>query len=239
MCMYRGGKRTKRYRNTAVKFIRVLVLYEYRVSWTGNDKRRGDMIRLICRGNTGHREGRVTPSSVRSTGRRPTQKSTRDDRGDDHQPPKPAHHHHHLSISQKKSRKRKRKKMIVSTLRRSLQRTHAPHRRLPFSTSTSSASTSSSSSSSSNSASAAQKKAQDALGNVSAVFMRAGTYARSALGPFGARLSGLLGCQYTHIPLPSPSAVPFFFTYSIDNILFFCSVSATDKVQLCRDARNS
>ena len=113
---------------------------------------------------------------------------------------KPAHHHHHLSISQKKSRKRKRKKMIVSTLRRSLQRTHAPHRRLPFSTSTSSASSSSSSSSSSNSASAAQKKAQDALGNVSAVFMRAGTYARSALGPFGARLSGLLGCQYTHTP---------------------------------------
>ncbi|KAI0280711.1 hypothetical protein BGY98DRAFT_304141 [Russula aff. rugulosa BPL654] len=82
--------------------------------------------------------------------------------------------------------------MIVSTLRRGLQHTHAPHRRLPFSTSTSSASSSSSSSSSA-SASAAQKKAQDALGNVSAVFMRAGTYARSALGPFGARLSGLLG----------------------------------------------
>ena len=43
-------------------------------------------------------------------------------------------------------------------------------------------------------AAAAQKKAQDALGAASAAAVRAGAYARSALGPFGARLSGLLGC---------------------------------------------
>jgi F-type H+-transporting ATPase subunit g len=91
----------------------------------------------------------------------------------------------------KKNRKKKKKRMMITTLRRGVLRTHAPHRRLPFSTSTS---LSSSSSSSSSSATAAQKKAQDALGNASAVLMRAGTYARSALGPFGARLSGLLGC---------------------------------------------
>jgi F-type H+-transporting ATPase subunit g len=112
--------------------------------------------------------------------------------------------------------------MIVTTLRRSLQRTHAPHRRLPFSTSTSSASSSSSSSSSSTSASAAQKKAQDALGNVSAVFMRAGTYARNALGPFGARLSGLLGCQYTH-PLPFSLYRALLFYLQYYNILFFAA----------------
>ncbi|KAI0293003.1 mitochondrial ATP synthase g subunit-domain-containing protein [Multifurca ochricompacta] len=42
-------------------------------------------------------------------------------------------------------------------------------------------------------ASPAQKKAQDALGAASAAFIRAGEYARHALGPFGARFSGLLG----------------------------------------------
>ncbi|KAH9991756.1 hypothetical protein BJV77DRAFT_1060672 [Russula vinacea] len=85
--------------------------------------------------------------------------------------------------------------MIVTTLRRTL---CAPRRRLatsPFSsTSTPLSSTSSSSSSSASaSASAAQKKAQDALGNLSAAVVRAGAYARTALGPFGTRLSGLLG----------------------------------------------
>jgi len=40
---------------------------------------------------------------------------------------------------------------------------------------------------------AAQKKAQDALGAASAAATRAGAYARTALGPLGARLSGLLG----------------------------------------------
>ncbi|KAH9063582.1 hypothetical protein EDB87DRAFT_1673362 [Lactarius vividus] len=44
-----------------------------------------------------------------------------------------------------------------------------------------------------NAAAAAQKKAQDALGAASAAAVRAGEFARSALGPFGARLSGLLG----------------------------------------------
>ncbi|KAH9955922.1 hypothetical protein BC827DRAFT_1140405 [Russula dissimulans] len=75
---------------------------------------------------------------------------------------------------------------MYSTRLRSLLRTAAP-RRL--------ASTSSSSSSSSveTAASTAQKKAQDALGTASATAVRAGAYARSALGPLGARLSGLLG----------------------------------------------
>jgi len=45
-----------------------------------------------------------------------------------------------------------------------------------------------------NAAAAAQKKAQDALGAASAAAVRAGAYARSALGPLGERLSGLLGC---------------------------------------------
>jgi len=60
------------------------------------------------------------------------------------------------------------------------------------------ASTSSSSSSSSteSAASTAQKKAQEALGTASATAVRAGEYARSALGPVGARLSGLLGCPF-------------------------------------------
>jgi len=49
------------------------------------------------------------------------------------------------------------------------------------------------STSSSSTESAAQRKAQDALGAASAAAVRAGAYARSALGPFGARLSGLLG----------------------------------------------
>ncbi|KAH9050356.1 hypothetical protein EDB83DRAFT_2399960 [Lactarius deliciosus] len=44
-----------------------------------------------------------------------------------------------------------------------------------------------------NAAAAAQKKAQDALGAASAAAARAGEFARSALGPLGARLSGLLG----------------------------------------------
>ncbi|KAH9046131.1 hypothetical protein EDB84DRAFT_1586989 [Lactarius hengduanensis] len=44
-----------------------------------------------------------------------------------------------------------------------------------------------------NAAAAAQKKAQDALGAASAAAVRAGEFARSALGPLGARLSGLLG----------------------------------------------
>ncbi|KAF8260606.1 hypothetical protein EI94DRAFT_1610179 [Lactarius quietus] len=42
-------------------------------------------------------------------------------------------------------------------------------------------------------AAAAQKKAQDALSAASAAATRAGAFARSALGPLGARLSGLLG----------------------------------------------
>ncbi|KAH8987455.1 hypothetical protein EDB92DRAFT_1875861 [Lactarius akahatsu] len=44
-----------------------------------------------------------------------------------------------------------------------------------------------------NAAAAAQKKAQDALGAASAAAVRAGEFARSALGPLGARFSGLLG----------------------------------------------
>src|SRR6266852_4907644 len=72
-----------------------------------------------------------------------------------------------------------RGKKVVTTLRHALQRTHAPHYCLPLSTSTSLSTSISSSSSSpppaSASASAAQKKAQDALGNVSAALMRACT----------------------------------------------------------------
>ncbi|KAI0247680.1 hypothetical protein BJV78DRAFT_898195 [Lactifluus subvellereus] len=70
------------------------------------------------------------------------------------------------------------------TALRSLLRTGAP-RRL--------ASTSSSPPSAESAASTAQKKAQDALGAASAAAARAGTYARSALGPLGTRFSGLLG----------------------------------------------
>ncbi len=63
------------------------------------------------------------------------------------------------------------------------------------------ASTSSSSSSSTESvASTAQKKAQEALGAASTTAVRAGEYARSALGPLGARLSGLLGCPSPVFP---------------------------------------
>jgi len=54
-------------------------------------------------------------------------------------------------------------------------------------------SSSSSSPASSDAAAAAQKKAQDAFGAASAAAARAGTFARSALGPLGVRLSGLLG----------------------------------------------
>jgi hypothetical protein len=134
--------------------------------------------------------------------RRPTRKSTRRPRTTvtTNQLIIPAHTH---TTSQKRVDK---KKMIVTTLRRGLLRTHAPHRRLPFSTSTSLSSSSSSSTSAS--ASAAQKKAQDALGNVSAALTRAGAYARSALGPFGARLSGLLGCSSRPHSLP-PVAPPY------------------------------
>jgi F-type H+-transporting ATPase subunit g len=57
--------------------------------------------------------------------------------------------------------------------------------------------------STSSSSEAAQKKAQEALGAASAAAVRAGEYARSALGPFGARLSGLLGCPYPFLSLPS------------------------------------
>ena len=95
--------------------------------------------------------------------------------------------------------------MIVTTLRRGLLRTHAPPRRLPFSTSTSLSSSSSSPTSAS--MSAAQKKAQDALGTLSAALVRAGTYAQSALGPFGARFSGLLGCPSTLPSLPLPKRI--------------------------------
>ena len=45
-------------------------------------------------------------------------------------------------------------------------------------------------------AAAAQKKAQDAFGAASAAAVRAGAFARSALGPLGTRLSGLLGCTF-------------------------------------------
>ena len=54
----------------------------------------------------------------------------------------------------------------------------------------------SSSSAGDNAAAAAQKKAQDAFGAASAAAVRAGSFARTALGPLGARLSGLLGCKY-------------------------------------------
>jgi hypothetical protein len=141
-------------------------------------------------------EGRVTPSP--SVDRLPTRKSTRDERGRPSSPPiSSSSTAHSLYLSKKKKRR-----MIVTSLRRGLLRTHAPHRRLPFSTSTSLSSSSSSSASASTSA--AQKKAQDALGNVSAALMRAGTYARSALGPFGARFSGLLGCSSTLLSLCLP-----------------------------------
>jgi len=56
--------------------------------------------------------------------------------------------------------------------------------------------------STSSSSEAAQKKAQEAFGAASAAAMRAGEYARSALGPFGARLSGLLGCPCPFSPHP-------------------------------------
>ena len=56
--------------------------------------------------------------------------------------------------------------------------------------------------STSSSSEAAQKKAQEALGAASAAAVRAGEYARSALGPFGARLSGLLGCPCPFSPHP-------------------------------------
>jgi hypothetical protein len=53
---------------------------------------------------------------------------------------------------------------------------------------------SSSSPATNDAAAAAQKKAQDAFSAASATAQRAGTFARNALGPLGARLSGLLGC---------------------------------------------
>ncbi|KAN0126126.1 hypothetical protein V8E53_015378 [Lactarius tabidus] len=52
---------------------------------------------------------------------------------------------------------------------------------------------SSSSPATNDAAAAAQKKAQDAFSAASATAQRAGTFARNALGPLGARLSGLLG----------------------------------------------
>ena len=66
---------------------------------------------------------------------------------------------------------------------------------------------SSSSSAGSDAATAAQKKAQDAFGAASAAAQRASTFARSALGPLGERLSGLLGCMFPPIlPLLLPQA---------------------------------
>jgi hypothetical protein len=148
---------------------------------------------MIPVGIHGHAKGRLTPSAPLDP--------TRDDRGRPTLPP-PHTPPYSLFLQTKK------KDMIVTTLRRGLLRTHAPHRRLPFSTS--STSSSSTSSSTSSSSSAAQKKAQDALGNVSAVLVRAGAYARSALGPFGARFSSLLGCPYllSLYSLPSFSLFP-------------------------------
>ena len=66
----------------------------------------------------------------------------------------------------------------------------SPPRRLA---SSSSPSPTSSSSSSTDAAALAQKKAQDAFSAASSAALRAGTFARNALGPFGTRLSGLLG----------------------------------------------
>jgi len=68
---------------------------------------------------------------------------------------------------------------MQSTTLRALLRTSAPRRFASTSTE--------------NAAETAQKKAQDALGAASAAAARAGEYARSALGPLGSRLSGLLG----------------------------------------------
>jgi hypothetical protein len=174
--------------------------------------------------------GRPSNSVLRPSTHPKVNATTADDR----------HHQNQLIIlsahtqSLKKKEQITKKKMIVSTFRRGLLRTHAPPRRLPFSTSTSLSSSSSSSTSAS--ASAAQKKARDALGNVSAALMRAGTYARSALGPFGARLSGLLGCSSC---LPPPLFKKKITVFNLVLFIYLCSVSATNKVQLCRDARNS
>ena len=60
----------------------------------------------------------------------------------------------------------------------------------------SSSSSSSGSSSSTDAAALAQKKAQDAFSAASSAALRAGTFARNALGPFGTRLSGLLGSTF-------------------------------------------
>jgi hypothetical protein len=84
---------------------------------------------------------------------------------------------------------------MQSTRLHALLRTRAPRR---FASSSSS-----SSSSASSAAENAQKKAQDAFSAASATAVRIGEYASSALGPFGARLSGLLGCPSpSHFPLP-------------------------------------
>ena len=87
-----------------------------------------------------------------------------------------------------------------STLR-SVLRTTAPRRLASTSSSAATAATAAAAAEGSAAASSTvQKKAQDALGTASAAAARAGTYARSALGPLGSRLSGLLGC---------PSSLPF------------------------------
>jgi hypothetical protein len=66
--------------------------------------------------------------------------------------------------------------------------------------------------------------------------VRVGAYARSALGPFGTRLSGLLGCPSL---LLSPPSFPCpLFPLLPKSDMFICSVSAAGKVQPGRDARS-
>ena len=126
----------------------------------------------------------------------------------------------------------KQKRKMRSTALRSILRTRAP-RRL--------ASTSSSPRSAENAASTAQKKAQDALGAASALAMRAGTYARSALGPLGTRFSGLLGCPSFAFPcsLTPLTDVPYFSFLHVVAVgggdgVVGCSIPATGKIQLSR-----
>jgi hypothetical protein len=76
--------------------------------------------------------------------------------------------------------------------------------------------------------------------------VRTGEYARSALGPFGSRLSGPLGCPYPPLLLQNPQAgrPDIFFSHFVLLFVLFvfwrsflCAIVLAYRVQLGRGAR--
>ena len=125
-------------------------------------------------------------------------------------PPYRPHHHSPPPLpnqkqgSFQKEKEKKRMRPTSSSTLCSVLRTTAPRRLASTSSATAVEGAPTSST--------AQKKAQDSLGTASAAATRGGTYARSALGPLGSRLSGLLAYLLSsRFPFPSNNNCQHFF----------------------------